>query len=289
MRKEKIIEFLVKSRRYVGLIIIVLSIIIFAWYIRGHPNTLYPIRSTPIYLIPILLLLYSTFLITNFLITVITITISKKSFSLKGSFILTIYSTLVNFFGPLQSGPGFRAVYLKKKIGISIKDYTLATFFYYAAFASISLVMMLGVKYPIISVLLVSVIAGAGLYYLRKQRISSLVRKALIIGVVTLVQLIIVAIIYYLELRATGYTPSISSTLTYTGSANLALFVAFTPGAVGIRESFIYLSQSIHGIPTENIINASLLDRSIYLLFLGILFLLSSALHINSKVHATPK
>lgn len=284
MSKEKVIATLKASRKYIGFIIISLTLFAFGWYIKTHPGALDPLKSTPLYLIPVLLGLYVLFLLTNFAVTAITITISNKSYPLEDSFMLTIYSTLVNFFGPLQSGPGFRAVYLKKKIGLSIKDYTLATMLYYGAFLGISLVMMFGLTYPAATLAIVAVLGAGGLWFFRKQTLATLIRNFLIIGVVTLVQLLLVAAIYYLELRATGYSPSISSVLTYTGSANFALFVSFTPGAIGIRESFLYFSQNLHHIPTEHILSASLLDRSIYLIFLGVLFVISSSLHINKKI-----
>lgn len=287
MSKEKVIKLFKLSRKYIGFLIILLTISAFVWYIRVNPGALDPLKSAPLYLIPLLISMYVVFLTTNFFITVVTIARSGKRYPLKASFLLTIYSTLVNFFGPLQSGPGFRAVYLKKKIGLKIKDYSLITMLYYGAFLVISLFMMFGLYYPMLSGVLILAIVTGGLWLFRNQKISTLIKNSLIIGLVTLAQVLIIACIYYLELRVTGPTPSISSTLAYTGSANLALFVAFTPGAIGIRESFIIFSQSLHGIPTEQIVNASLLDRSVYIVFLGFLFILSSVLHIHAKFESS--
>lgn len=288
MSKEKIATFAKNSRRYVGFIVIIVTAFAFGWYLKTNPNALEPLGAVPLFILPILLLLYAFFLATNFLITAFTITISKRSYPLKDSFMLTIYSTLVNFFGPLQSGPGFRAVYLKKKIGLSIKDYTLATMLYYCAFLAISLVMMFGIGYPYITIMILVILSVLGLWFLQNQGLSSVLKNFIIIGVVTLAQLLIIAFIYYIELRAIGYSPSISSTLTYTGSANLALFVAFTPGAIGIRESFIYFSQSLHNIPTEYIVSASLLDRAVYVVFLALLFAASTSLHIGRRFRPRP-
>lgn len=273
-----------RSRRFIGFVVIVLTLFVFVWYLKTQPDALAPLRATPLYLIPILLILYGVFLITNFLITAITISISGKTYPMKDSFMLTIYSTLVNFFGPLQSGPGFRAVYLKKKIGLSIRSYTLVTVLYYLAFLVISIVMMIGLTYPLLTISGLLFSAVLAIWAFRKRNLANLFRNFSLISIVTLVQLLVIALIYYIQLRATGYTPSITSALSYAGSANLALFVAFTPGAIGIRESFILFSQSIHNIPTEYIISASLLDRAVYILFLGILFITSSGMHIEKKL-----
>ena len=52
--------------------------------------------------------------------------------------LLTIYSTLANFFLPLQSGPGIRAGYLKKKHKVPISTYIMSTLIYYGMYAVIS-------------------------------------------------------------------------------------------------------------------------------------------------------
>src|SRR4051794_14055032 len=44
---------------------------------------------------------------------------------IKENFLLTSYSSIINFFGPLQSGPGVRAVYLKTRHNVRLRDYTL--------------------------------------------------------------------------------------------------------------------------------------------------------------------
>jgi hypothetical protein len=286
MRKKAIATYIKRSKKYFGFLIILLTAAVFIAYIRLNPGALDPIKSAPVYVIPVVLVLYGLFLLTNFVVTVLTIKFSGKDFPAKGSLLLTVYSTLINFFGPLQSGPGFRAVYLKKKIGLSIKDYTLITLLYYGSFFAISMAMVFGFAYPYPTLLLLGSIFTVGLWFFRKEKIAVLIKRFLAIAFVTLIQITLIAIIYNIELRAVGYQPSIASTLIYTGSANLALFVALTPGAIGIRESFIYFSQSLHNIPTDTIVNAGLLDRAIYIIFLGTLFVLSSSLHIGKKINS---
>jgi uncharacterized membrane protein YbhN (UPF0104 family) len=273
------------SRKYVGYVLIVLVFGVFWLYMRQNPSALEPLKAIPLIIIPLLLLLYSSFLSASVAVTALTIRFCDKNYPLSSSFLLTIYSTLVNFFGPLQSGPGFRAIYLKKRISISIKDYSIATSLYYVSFALVSLIMLFGIIYPWVLLLAVLVLVLFSVYDKRRKGDLRILGGFLIIFIVTLLQLSILALIYFIELRATGFNPSLGSTLAYTGSANFALFVAFTPGAIGIRESFIYFAQSIHDIPTEHVLSASLLDRSIYILFLLILLALSSALHIKAKLN----
>ena len=66
--------------------------------------------------------------------------------------------------------------------------------------------------------------------------------------------------------------------------ANFALFVSLTPGAIGIREAFLVFSQDLHHIPNDIIVAANVLDRAVYILFLGLLFIIVLLMHAGSKL-----
>lgn len=104
------------------------------------------------------------------------------------------------------------------------------------------------------------------------------------ISVFVLVQCIITTVIYTLEIWSFNSNVSLLQTLGYTAIANLALFVALTPGAIGIRESFLFFSQTLHGIDAQTIITASIIDRSVYFLFLAFIFVLCIALNAKQKL-----
>jgi uncharacterized membrane protein YbhN (UPF0104 family) len=101
----------------------------------------------------------------------------------------------------------------------------------------------------------------------------------------TLLQLALQAVIFGIELHNVDPGVSIGQIMSYTGVANLAIFVALTPGAIGIRESFLLFSQNLHHINSSTIVAAHVTDRAIYLLFLGILFVLVISLHAKDKLH----
>ena len=61
--------------------------------------------------------------------------------------------------------------------------------------------------------------------------------------------------------------------MSYTGAANFALFVSLTPGAIGIRESFLFFSQRLNHITNAAIVGANVLDRTVYVIFLGLIFI----------------
>ena len=61
-----------------------------------------------------------------------------KTMSRQENLLLNAYSTLINFFGPGQSGPVFRGIYLKKRLNLGVKKYVFATLIYYGFYAVIS-------------------------------------------------------------------------------------------------------------------------------------------------------
>lgn len=201
-----------------------------------------------------------------------------------------MYSSIINFFGPLQSGPGFRAAYLKKRHKINLKKYTLATLLYYGFYALFSGILLLAALIGIWSLalcvaglLLVPVILRAiGYGALAYRHIHTL-------ALASLAQVLVLSLIYYVELRSLGSGAEYSQVLSYTGAANFALFVSLTPGAIGFRESFLLFSQQLHGISNELIITASLLDRSIYILFLLAMAVIVFGLHAGDFIRSNDR
>jgi uncharacterized membrane protein YbhN (UPF0104 family) len=107
------------------------------------------------------------------------------------------------------------------------------------------------------------------------------------LAVGTLAQVSILAVIFYIELGSLGRHIAAVPALIYTGAANFALFVSVTPGAIGFRESFVLFTEKLHHIPQVQVISASLIDRGVYVLFLGILAVIVFGFHakdyLNSK------
>jgi uncharacterized membrane protein YbhN (UPF0104 family) len=114
--------------------------------------------------------------------------------------------------------------------------------------------------------------------------------NVMLLFLATVLQAIVQVTIYAVELHSVNHHISLSQIITYTGAANLALFVSLTPGAIGIRESFLIFTEHLHHISSANIILANVIDRSVYLIFLLILVVLVSIWQIKNKwdsKHAT--
>ncbi|HET8671468.1 MAG TPA: hypothetical protein VFM05_12815, partial [Candidatus Saccharimonadales bacterium] len=87
----------------------------FILYANGHPEVIRKIGDIEPDMMALLMVLFALWFISLTLILRITLRLYAKSMSLQENMLLNAYSSLVNFFGPGQSGPAFRAVYLKKR------------------------------------------------------------------------------------------------------------------------------------------------------------------------------
>ncbi len=284
-----------KIRAYaaVGLLLVILAL--FGYYIQGHPAVIHALRNINPWLLIALIACYGFMLVVWMGLYNATLRLCGEPLKKKENLLLTIYSTLANFFLPLQSGPGVRAAYLKKKYKVPISSYIFASLVYYGIYAVISAgLLFIGSSYWWLAVPATLMTAAVSLFVLTfakkhfekknpnlKLDLSraNLTRLLLL----TLAQVLTQALIYGIELHTLNMHGTIRRYLSYTGAANFALFVALTPGAIGFREAFLEFSRQLHGFSTASILAASLIDRSVFLLFLGILFIIMLSTHAHSK------
>lgn len=282
-----------------SIVIIATTVILFVKYSTEHPNVLNNIMSLNGYLIIFLLIGYILVLAINAFVLHQSLLFLKVKSLTNENYSLTAYSSIVNFFGPLQSGPGFRAIYLKKKYGIKIKDFLITTLIFYFFFGisntliiiySISInstnTMLLCIAIIIITISLLS-------YYMHKRR--SRMKQILdrvrlndksfwLIGLGSIGISLSSMLIYLVELLHVNPGVSIYQVLVYTASANMSIFVSLTPGAIGIREAFLTITQQLHQIDTASIIGANIIDRSFYILFLASLSIILLVINGLKKI-----
>jgi len=273
-----------RYRKPLAIVVIVASLAFLITYIILEPGVVTSILKTDPRVIFALLVLYLSVLGTQFVIMYATIRLCKKNLPLKNGIFLSVYSAVANFFGPLQSGPGVRAVYLKQKIGLRIRDYTAATLFYYFAFAAINGSLLFINSAPILTTIGLLLAIATTILGTKRFHFDSLSRFIIVIFFTTIIQILLMTTIFFVELNTvhggSGY--SLLQSLVYSASANLSLFVSITPGAIGIRETFIVFTQSLHHIPFNTIIAAGVLDRAFYIAFLIGLFAVSSSMHLKN-------
>ena len=278
-------------KQIAALIVLGATIAFFAYYLMHNPEVGKRLKETPSAALAIIMLLYIGSVGSIALITIATLKMCDIKMDRDESIKLTAYSSLVNFFGPLQSGPAFRAIYLKRKHKINLKKYAAATLLYYLFFGMLGLIFVgsYWLDWRLGALVAVGLVA---LYMLTKTR--SFKNKMVpvntsgwyLLAFSTLTQVVIMTAIYFVELKTLAPATTLQQAVIYSGAANLALFVSLTPGAIGFRESFLIFSQNLHGIDNDTIIAASLLDRLMYVILLSVLAIGIFATHTKQALTA---
>ena len=280
-------------KKILSLLVIGLTVFGFVYYFVKHPTTLDSLKNLSIVSISAILLLYFLILLCLVLVLKFSLDICNIKMKWLDNLRLNIWSNIINFFGPLQSGPGVRAVYLKNKYGLTLKKFLYISLIYYGFIALIaSMFICIGsfAWYYALGLIVASMLViYAGFFVLSKKikkgdRPSLSFKTVSNLFLITLLQLLINSLIYFIELKTVNKGIGFNQALCYCGVANLALFVSITPGAIGFRESFLLFTQKLHHISAANILSANLIDRAVYIVFLLILIFVASTMHINSKL-----
>lgn len=277
--------------------ILLVTAALFVRYFTQHPEYWHKLGQVSPWVVVWVVLLNIIMLGVLVVLSDFTIRMTGKRIGPKENFILTSYSTLANFFGPLQSGPGVRAVYLKSKYKVRIRDYTLATLIGLGLFALYNaLFLLVGTRPWWQTMFAVGGVGGFSYgvihFFISRDkepddshfRITGKLLAGIMAG--TFVQAALMVIWYYIELHAVNPGIEFSQAISYTGAANFSLYVSITPAATGIREAFLVFSQGLHHVSTGDIAAANLIDRASYLIFLGLLFLVVLSTHAGSKLRA---
>ena len=286
-------------RIVLSVLIVGLTIAAFAQYLSQHTYLLTQLGHTPPSVIIGLLVLYMIMLGALVLIMHATLRICRVKMGVQDNLLLNIYSLFINFFVIGQAGPGLRAAYLKKYHGLLIRKYIFVTLLYYACYAIVSALLLLaGSAAPWYLTVIAAVLFGCFSYgvislYMRRKKLHNEglnlnVSTLSYLMLATIVQAIIQIGIYYTEVHTVNSHVGFKQVMAYTGVANFALFVGLTPGAIGIREAFLVFSERLHHISSANIISANIIDRSVYLLVLGVLFVVIISMHAKRKFSLEP-
>jgi uncharacterized membrane protein YbhN (UPF0104 family) len=285
-----------QAKRALVIFILLLTVVVFYRFFAAHPEYITSLKHVKLRVIIAVIALNFAMIVLLVMLYDSILKLCGKQLKLKENILLTSYSSIVNFFGPLQSGPAFRATYLKTKHQLRLRDYTLATLIYYGLFALFSALFLVVGSRPWWQTITAVILVGGFSYLVIRMFMKrdtgnglpshfALRPKVLsILMITTFLQVVLTAITYFVELRAVDPSVHFSQAITYAGAANFSLFVSLTPDAIGFRESFLVLSQHLHHISTAHILSANLIDRGAYLLFLGILFVIVLAVHAKDQL-----
>ena len=283
-------------RALIAVVVVSVTLGFLTRYLQLHPEVTQQLGKVSNFVLATVFVLYLAMFVIIMQLFKLTIQLCEKSIKLKENFYINGYSIGLNFILPGQAGPVFRSGYAKRKYGIKFKTFLAATLLYYFFYTIISLSFVAIGSRPwwqaIFCIIALSLVLCAGLKWYAKKRSLHLsdfaIHKKWVIALLlfTYAQFNLQALIYFIELKAADHTLSLHQVISYTGIANLALFAGLTPAGIGVRESFLVISEKIHQIPTDAIVVANLIDRSIYVLFILFIFTSSVLVHQFYKKEA---
>lgn len=282
--------------RLFGIFVVLGTLCAFLLFAYMHPRIADNLTQTTISTIFIIVVMYAGSVCSLAFVLTEALRFYNKYVYYSECILLTAYSTLANFFGPGQSGIGVRAVYLKVKHGISFKHFLFTTCIYFCWLILISGTMLIAftipwwLAYAYLAIaasacaLLIWLVAGPDkIGFVPLDCKPRLTRLVLTTGIGTALQIAFITAAYFAELCAVDSGVRLSQAISFTGAANFSLFVSITPGSIGIREAFLFLSQNIHGVSVETIAMASALDRAVYFIVLALLGLLVLFTHAGLR------
>lgn len=283
-----------KLRLILSIVLALLTLAVGAYYLSRHRNLLTQLGNTPPLTIVWVLLLYVVMFGVLLLILDASLRICGKRLGWQENTLLNAYSLFINFFVPGQGGPAFRGIYLYRQHRLKVRNYIAATLLYYVFYGAVGVFLLALGSRPLwqtglLGLLMVGACYVAINFYTRRAKFNPHELNANRTNVaylllVTILQAIVQLAIYFVELHNGNRHVGLTQAITYTGAANLALFVGLTPGAIGIRESFLIFTEHLHHISSGSIVVANVIDRSVYLVFLLLLFVLTLSLHAKDKL-----
>lgn len=282
-------------KRFLVIFVLLATVLAFVSFFHRHPDYIRQLGHTnPVWIVAVVALNIPMVVLLVFIYDAC-LRLCGVRLPRKENFLLTAYSSIVNFFGPLQSGPGVRAAYLKTRHKVRLRDYSLATLLYYGLFAFFSaLFLLVGTRPWWQTLLALALVAAVSLFVIRlfmrrdkrpgesHFRLEGPALAQLIL--MTFLQVVLTAITYYVELKAVKAHITWGEAMSYAGAANFALFVSLTPDAIGFRETFLIFSKHLHHVSTASILSANIIDRGAYLIFLGLLFLVVIGVHAKDRL-----
>ena len=297
------------NKRLLGKILAVFFFIIFLIYFYFNRQEFVKLLEIEWYYIISILVLKLVILFINGLYISAFLKGYKLSMPHIESYYLSYITTWGNYFGPLHGGSGLRALYLKRKYKFPLSLF-LATmygnyiiiFFVNGLISLLALIMIYfttGLTSYLLSLFFSTVVLVTGIIIFVSQS-SLLIRDLLLKGkvlifqkvakifqgwiklrnnyvlirhliILTLSNLLLWTIMYYLQYRSIGINLSLPQTLLFTTITSSTILVNITPGGIGIREAIQLLFSKFIGISELDVVSVAILDRA--LLFLALIVL----------------
>lgn len=296
-----------KLRKFFSIAILLASIALFAIYLfKNYEDFKFLLDVNPVYVALLVFANIASLLINGIFIKIVLVPFNKF-ISVTESFYVSLISSVGNYFAFVGAGLGFRAVYLKRRHGLSYGNF-MATVagnyvlvFFVTALTGLLALMLMSSKTSraywvlalvfaalfVIDLMIMSVkLAKWFVRLLNKLKFSSAI-TGIIMKIIEGWILIISdkrLIKRLLLLTVAGYSLSLLTIYLILGSLNLhvafsglmllaalsslSVFINITPGNIGIKEAVLIFSAQAIGLSTPQILAYSIIDRGVLFLVL---------------------
>lgn len=281
------------NKKFIKISLLLLTLVLFVVYYLNNQDSFSRISDLSILQILLILVGQSLILAANAATLCVIVSFSQKRMHPTDAIRVTAYSSLINFFGFLQGGVGFRGVYLKKYFAIPLKRYlVLTTVQYLITFGLAGLMIFAGVSLTtgakgLLTMALIGAAVLAAVVLAVKRfggetrdrlmtRFESVLfalhsKRVLLMACSIALQLTGSLLAYGVALDAIGAHVTLGGLLVFSGISQFSIVIALTPGAIGIREGLLLIVASQMLLSTNDIIVASTIDRIVYFITLAIL------------------
>ena len=311
-----------KFLKYLKIFITVGILLYFVWYFYKNQEDFLLVLSTDRkYILALFFLNSLSFLLNGIFIKVI-LERFKKTITVGESFYISVISSLGNYFLPMRGGAVIRSVYLKKKFDFSYSHFVstlygnyIIVFLVNAFVALLSLIVIQlnteVISYPLyiffgalfVGMLILSTfeipiyrIKDTKLVFVNKIKkiITDILngwniiisdRKLLLsLILLTFGNFIFMTIIFWIEFLALNIETTLVSVILYNCISGVSLLVSLTPGSLGIREGLFIITSDILGISNSEVLQLALLDRSVIVISLVLLFTVFYIVRLSIKI-----
>lgn len=298
-----------KRNPWIQLCLLVGILSVFVWYILANPDEFKILANVKLYAIAIAALGHIGIIALNAYVNWRLLLPFDIKMSVKDSLYVSLISSMGNFFLPMQSGAGVRAVYLKKRYKFSYDNFALiltsnyvlvflinaivglAALFLLRDIATVSQLTIIGGAFTILATTSLVIIANRGnsrlmefisgilpslrykhaLTKMQAGWVKLIKHKDLIrdLVVAAIIAILINIVIINAELSGLGLSTSFASLVLYSALGSIVLIVNITPASLGIRESILIFSAAALGLSIPEILAVAVIDRSLKLVILG--------------------
>lgn len=230
------------------------------------------------------------------------------------SFEVSLISTVSNYFFPVGTGAGIKAVYLKKKFKVSYTDFIstlsgnyilvflissfvglFSLYFLREHSSSRQYTVLVFIFGTVFTVMLYMATLGFPEKLLEMLESTKKLQKPLLIIsnilkgwntiknnrkllirliLITILNLVVNAGISYVAIIALNLDITLPALLLYTALGALSFLLNITPGSIGIREAILIFSSTVIGFSIPQVLSVSVIEKGILFIVLFITWIL---------------